>query len=122
MLIVYLSCHFDMGKLLFHGQEVPRVAVLDVTHILTMSRTYRDPKLSSMWWGYSFARGMRFSTYDLKHISHTCHHINLNHFKMPMIGAMRAQSYQVPYFESLEVYKLTNLCFPLRRGLSFNFC
>ena len=96
------------------GQDVPRRAVLDVTHIRTMTRTNRDPELSSMWWGHSFARGMRFSTYDLsKHIYHTFHHFNLNHFKMPMIGAMRAQSYQVPYFESLEVYKLTNLCFPL---------
>ena len=53
------------------------------------------------------------------YIYHTCHQFNLNHFKMPMIGAMRAQSYQVPYFESLEVYKLTNLCFPLWRDLSF---
>ena len=50
------------------GQEVPRVAVLDDTHILTMTRTYRDPKLSSMRCGYSFSRGMRFSTYDLSSI------------------------------------------------------
>ena len=38
---------------------------------------------------------------------------------MPMIGAMRAQSYQVPYFESLEVYKHTNLCFPFAKGTFF---
>ena len=50
------------------GQEVPRVAVLDDTHILTMTRTYSDPKLSSMRCGYSFSRGMRFSTYDLPSI------------------------------------------------------
>ena len=50
------------------GQEVPRVAVLDDTHILTMIRTYRDPKLSSMQCRYSFSRGMRFSTYDLSRI------------------------------------------------------
>ena len=50
------------------GQEVPHVAVLDDTHILTMIKTYKDPKLSSMWCGYSFSRGMRFSTYDLSSI------------------------------------------------------
>ena len=50
------------------GQEVPRVAVLDDTHILTMTRTYRDPKLSSMRCGYSFSRGMRLSTCDLSRI------------------------------------------------------
>ena len=50
------------------GQEVPHVAVLDDTHILTMTRTRLDPKLSSMRWGYSIARGMRFSAYDLSSI------------------------------------------------------
>jgi hypothetical protein len=36
--IVCLSCHFDVG--LFHiiGQEVPPLAVLDDTHIFTMTR------------------------------------------------------------------------------------
>ena len=50
------------------GQEVPRVAVLDDTHILTMTRTYWDPKLSSMRFRHSFSRGMRLSTYDLSSI------------------------------------------------------
>ena len=50
------------------GQEVPRVAVLDDTHIRTMTRNYRDPKLTSMRCGYSFSRGMRFSTFDLSSI------------------------------------------------------
>ena len=50
------------------GQEVPRVAVLDDTHILTMTRIYRDPKLSSMRCGHLFSRGMRLSTYDLSYI------------------------------------------------------
>ena len=50
------------------GQEVPCVAVLDDTHILTMTITYRDPKLSSMRCRYSFSRGMRFSNYDLSSI------------------------------------------------------
>ena len=47
------------------GQVVPRVAVLDDTHILTMKRTYRDPKLSSMRFRHLYSRGMRLSTYDL---------------------------------------------------------
>ena len=50
------------------GQEVPCVAVLDDTHILTMTRAYRDPMLSNMRCGYSFSRGMRFSNYDLSSI------------------------------------------------------
>ena len=49
-------------------QEVPGVAVLDDTHILTMTRTYRDPTLSSMRCRHSFSRGMRLSTYDLSSI------------------------------------------------------
>ena len=50
------------------GQEVPRVEVLDDTHILTMIRTYRDPKLSSMRFRHSFSRGIRLSIYDLSSI------------------------------------------------------
>ena len=55
MLTVYLSCHFGMGKnSCIMGQEVPRVAVINDTHILTMTRTYRDPKLNSMRFRHSF--------------------------------------------------------------------
>ena len=50
------------------GKEVPHVAILDDTHILIMTRTYRDPKLSSMRCRYSYPRGMRPSTYDLSSI------------------------------------------------------
>ena len=50
------------------GKEVPRVAVLDDIHILTMTRTYWDLKLSSMRFRHSFSRGMRLSTYDLSSI------------------------------------------------------
>jgi hypothetical protein len=41
MLIVCLSCHFGMGK------RYP-VGVLNDTCMLTMTRTYLGPKLSSM--------------------------------------------------------------------------
>ena len=50
------------------GQEVPHVAVLDDTHILTMTRIYWDPKLSSMRFKHLYSRGMRLSTYDLSSI------------------------------------------------------
>ena len=50
------------------GQEVPCVAVLDDTHILTMTRTCRDPKLSRMRFRHLYSRGMRLSTYDLSSI------------------------------------------------------
>ena len=50
------------------GKEVLRVAVLDDTCILAMTRTYWVPKLSSMWFRHSFSRGMRLLTYDLSSI------------------------------------------------------
>ena len=89
------------------------MAVLDDTHILIMTRSYRDPKLSSMRCGYSFSRGVRFSTYDLSSIYLILAITLTLTIQDANDRAMRAQSYQVPYFESLEVYKLTNLCFPL---------
>ena len=104
------------------GQEAPRVSVLDDTHILTMTRTYRDPKLSSMRCGYTFSRGMRFLTCDLSSIYLILAITLTLTIQDAVIGAMRDQSYQVPYFESLEVYKITNPSFPLRRDLSFTFC
>ena len=68
MLIVCLSCHFGMGMLLYHGAGGTPLAVLDDTCILTMTRTYLGPKLSSMRFRYSYSRGMRFSTCDLSSI------------------------------------------------------
>jgi hypothetical protein len=55
--IVYLSCHFDVG--LFHviGQEVPSLAVLNDTCMLTMTRACLGPKSSSMRFGYSYFTG-----------------------------------------------------------------
>ena len=50
------------------GQVVPRVAVLNYTCMFTMTRTYLDPKLSSMRFMYSYSNGMRLSTYDLSSI------------------------------------------------------
>ena len=50
------------------GQEVVRVAVLDDTHILTMTRIYRDPKLSSTRFRHLYSTGIRLSTYDLSRI------------------------------------------------------
>ena len=73
MLIVCLSCHFGMGLLLDRstsiswGRRYP-VGVLDDTCILTMTRTYLGPKLSSMRFRYSYSRGTRFSTCDLSSI------------------------------------------------------
>ena len=57
-----------LRKLLYHGEEVPHVVVLDDTHIPTMTRTYRDPKLSSIRFRYSYPRGMRHSIFDLSSI------------------------------------------------------
>ena len=73
MLIVCLSCHFGMGLLLDRstsmswGRRYP-VGVLNDTCILTMTRTYLGPKLSSMRFRYSYSRGTRFSTCDLSSI------------------------------------------------------
>jgi hypothetical protein len=41
------------------------VGVLDDTCMLTMTRTCLGPKSSSMRFGYSYSRDMRFLTYDL---------------------------------------------------------
>ena len=41
------------------------MAVLNDTRILTMARTYLDPKLSSMRFRHLYSRGMRLSTCDL---------------------------------------------------------
>jgi hypothetical protein len=41
------------------------VGILNDTYMLTMTRTCLGPKSSSMRFGYSYSRDMRFSTYDL---------------------------------------------------------
>jgi hypothetical protein len=55
--IVCLSYHFDVG--LFHviGHEGTPLAVLDDTHIFTMTRACLDAKSSSMRFGYSYFTG-----------------------------------------------------------------
>jgi hypothetical protein len=40
MFIVYLSCHFGMGKLIYHGARGTPVDALYDTYMLTMTRTY----------------------------------------------------------------------------------
>jgi hypothetical protein len=54
--IVCLSCHFDVGLFPCHWARG------------TMTRTCLGPKSSSMRFGYSYSRYMRFSTYDLSSI------------------------------------------------------
>jgi hypothetical protein len=68
MLIVCLSCHFDMGKSLYHGGGGTPFGILNDTCMLTITRTYLGPKLSNMWFQYSYSRGVRHSTYDLSSI------------------------------------------------------
>ena len=52
----------------YHRARGTPLAVLNDTCILTMTRTYLGPKLSSMRFRYSYSRGMRFSTCDLSSI------------------------------------------------------
>jgi hypothetical protein len=49
------------------GKRYP-VGVLDDTCMLNMTRTCLGPKSSSMMFGYSYSRDMRFSTYGLTSI------------------------------------------------------
>jgi hypothetical protein len=49
------------------GKRYP-VGVLNDTCMLTMTRTCLGPKSSSMRFGYSYSRDMRFSTYGLTSI------------------------------------------------------
>jgi hypothetical protein len=46
------------------GKSYP-VGVLNDTCMLTMTSTFLGSKLSSMRFGYSYSRDMRFLTYDL---------------------------------------------------------
>ena len=48
ILIVCLPCHCDMGILPYHRARGTPLAVLYDTQILTMTRTYLGPNLSSM--------------------------------------------------------------------------
>lgn len=57
-----------MGQLLCHGARGTPLAVLYDACILTMTRTYLGPKLSSMRFRYSYSRGMRLSICDLSSI------------------------------------------------------
>jgi hypothetical protein len=43
--IVCLSCHFDVGLFLVIGHEGTPLAVLDDTHILTMTRACLGPEV-----------------------------------------------------------------------------
>ena len=92
MLIVCLPCHFGYGKALVPCARGTPLAVLNDMQILTVTRTYLDPKfgMHEVWPSYS--RGMRLPTYISSSIYSIFVHFNLNHLKMLMKGAMRAQS------------------------------
>ena len=92
MLVVCLPCHFDMAILPYHRARGTPLAVLNDTHVLTMTRTYLDPKLSMHEKWPSYSRDMRLPTYIPSSIYSIFVHFNLNHLKMLMIGEMRAQS------------------------------
>ena len=90
MLIVCLPCHFDYGKAPVSCARGTLLAVLNDTHVLTMTRTFLGPKLSMHEEWPSYSRNMRLPTYISSSIYSIFVHFNLNHLKMPIIGAMRA--------------------------------
>src|SRR3954468_6580092 len=92
MLIVYLPCHFGYGKAHVPCARSTPLAVLNDMQILTMTRTYLGPKLSMHEELPSYSRDMRLPTYISSSIYSIFVHFNLNHLKILMIGAMRAQS------------------------------
>ena len=78
MLIVCLPCHFGYGKAPVPCARGTPLAVLNDMQILTYTPTY--------------SRDLRLPTYTSSSIYSIFVHFNLNHFKMLMIGAMRAES------------------------------
>ena len=92
MLIVCLPCHFGYGKAPVPCARGTPLAVLNDMQILTMTRTYLDPKLSMHEVWPSYSRDLRLPTYTSSSIYSIFVHFNLNHFKMLMIGAMRVES------------------------------
>ena len=68
MLIVCLPCHFGYGKAPVPCARGTPLAVLNDMKILTMTRTYLDPKLSMHEVWPSFSRGMRLTTYTSSNI------------------------------------------------------
>ena len=92
MLIVCLPCHFGYGNALVPCARGTPLVVLNDMQILKMTRTYLDPKLSMHEEWTSYSRDMRLPTYISSSIYSIFVHFNLNHFKMLMIGAMRAKS------------------------------
>ena len=63
MLIVYLPYHFGYGKSPVPYARGTPLAVLNDMQILTMTRTYLDPKLSMHEVWPSYSRDLRLSTY-----------------------------------------------------------
>ena len=92
MLIVCLPCHFDYGKAPVPCARGTPLAVLNDMQILTMTRTSLGPKLSTHEVWPSYSRDLRLPTYTSLSIYSIFVHFNLNHFKMLMIGATRAES------------------------------
>src|SRR3954464_14573849 len=93
MLIVSLPCHFGYEKAHVPCARGTLLAVLNDMKILTMTRTYLHPKLSMHEEWPSYSRDMRLPTYISSSIYSIFVHFNLNHLKMLMITAMRAQRY-----------------------------
>ena len=63
MLIVCLPCHFGYGKAPVPCARGTPLAVLNDMQILTMARTYLDPKLSMHEVWPSYSRDLRLPTY-----------------------------------------------------------
>ena len=63
MLIVCLPCHFGYGKAPIPCARGTPLAVLNDMQILTVTRTYLDPKLSMHEVWPLYPRGMRLPTY-----------------------------------------------------------
>jgi hypothetical protein len=89
--IIYLSCHFGIGKLPYHRGKGTPVEILYHTIILTMTKISLFPEFSNIWCRHSFSRDMRHSTYILSRaLLIFAFTLTVNHFMMLMIGAMGA--------------------------------
>jgi hypothetical protein len=95
--IVWLSCNFGMGKLPYHRARGTRLRVSMTLLYLQWQEFALYPELSNIWCRHSFSRGMRHSTYIFSRaLLIFAFTLTFNHFKMLMIGAMRAWNQWIP--------------------------
>jgi hypothetical protein len=110
--IVCLSLSFWCGLVPCHRAGCTPLAVLDDTHIFTMTRACLDSKSSSMRFGYLYFTGYEvFNLWFIKHMLHNCTRINFNHSRCLWWGQweLKASKYY-NFWRFIKLAITTSLC------------